>query len=34
MLCFGVNDYVESIKNEENDWDHDVDEDAAERPVV
>ena len=40
-LCFTENgrgkiwkDYMERIMNEENDWDHNVEGDAAEGPVV
>ena len=40
-LCFSEKergnvwkDYMERIKNEENDWDHNVDRDAVEGPVV
>ena len=40
-LCFGEKergkiwkDYIERIMNEENDWDHNVEGDAVEGPVV
>ena len=41
MLCFSenergkvLNDYMERIMNEENDWDRNVDGDAVENPEV